>query len=74
MSKASSDIQRLEREVKELSHLCRELDPFSPIDLKLQKKLKKWGLDEEEDPFILTNKLIKGLEDAINALEKRKIH
>lgn len=74
MSKASSELQRLEREVKELSHLCRELDPFSPIDQKFQRKLKKWGLADEEDPFVLTNKLIKGLEDAITALEKRKIH
>ncbi|GAB4019332.1 MAG: hypothetical protein Fur0010_21250 [Bdellovibrio sp.] len=68
------DSKRLEKSVKELSELCRHLDPFGPIDSKMKKKLKKFGLDKEEDPFILTNKLIKNLEDAMSELEQRKVH
>lgn len=68
------DSKRLEKSVKELNELCRNLDPFGPIDSKMKKKLKKFGLDKEKDPFVLTNLLIKNLEDALSELEQRKVH
>lgn len=55
----------LNLKVEELQKLCAELDPFKKISKKHQKILKKYGLNEIEDPYLLSNHLISLTENAL---------
>lgn len=47
---------------EQLKRLCLELDPYAPISEELKKDLKSLGVSEFDDPFALTNELLKILD------------
>lgn len=54
---------RLEEQYKELSFLCMNYDPYSPeADVEITKLLEKYKLTHIEDPFTITNYLLKMLD------------
>jgi len=67
------DLKRLNESITELQSICAELDPYSPIDLKMKERLKKFHIVDFSDPFHLTNTLILLLEDALELKESLSI-
>ena len=61
-------IQELSNVIEELNTLCRDLDPYQPIDTKTQEQLKRYGVFEIDNPFVITNKLVLILENAVEEL------
>ncbi len=70
---SSINKEKLRSDIEELSSICQKLDPFAPIDFKMKKELQKWGLDQEDDPFVITNKLILKLETALLKAKQEKL-
>lgn len=63
----------IEKKRADLEFLCRELDPFHPIDTSMKDKLKPFHLENIDDPFRLTAELITLMENTIEELERLKI-
>lgn len=61
----TTQLKELDQKLKLLRELARELDPFQGVSPKDQRKLKKLGIPMSDDPFRLTNHLLKELEDAL---------
>ena len=49
-----------------LKEICADIDPFRPLSEELTLKLQEIGVQELEDPFKLTNHLLRTLEENIN--------
>jgi hypothetical protein len=48
---------------QELEYVMKHLNPYDrPYPAEMQTILKKWKLDETQDPFELTNQLLQLLE------------
>ena len=61
-------IEKLESEIRALTRICSELDPYRPIPTMLQKELWDLGIKDQTDPFKITNKLLLSMENAIEEL------
>lgn len=75
LSQLSSPEERLNflnEKVEKLKFITDQLDPYKPLPEVMRLALKEFHLDHENNPFVLTNKLIILLEDAINELYELK--
>lgn len=63
--KGEAYLQTLEQRIQELRQLCQDIDPYSPLSDEEEKLLAKHHIYSCFDPFVLTNKLILALEDAL---------
>ena len=68
----SEYISQLEGRISELNQLCANLDPYATIDEEEIKVLKKFNIQNWQDPFKLTNQLVLLLEDSIEELHRLK--
>jgi len=63
----------LEVKIAELKDLCQNLDPYSPLSEKAKSKLLGHGINEFDNPFTITNKLLLLLEDSISEQLKLRL-
>lgn len=66
----SEHIISLEARIKTLSDICNELNPYSPVTEDFKKRLREFNIMEFEDPFKITNALLRLLEDSIEELHQ----
>ena len=64
--------QKIEHKIKELKHFCDHLDPYKELSNVEISILKKYHIYPPYDPFIITNKLLMEMEDAIEELKELK--
>lgn len=64
-TQAHKKIKKLDRRLALLKELAQEIDPFRPLEPSDKQKLKKAGINHFDDPFSLTNQLLKKLEDGL---------
>lgn len=69
-SPLSETIEVLEARIKKLSDICNELNPYAPVDESFKKRLREFNIMEFEDPFKITNALLRLLEDSIDELHR----
>jgi len=62
----------LEDKIKKLGDICNELNPYLPIDADFKLRLREFKIINADDPFHVTNALLRLLEDAINELHTLK--
>lgn len=74
-------IGKLQRDFSELEKICQKIDPYQKLKPADKKKLLKWKIIPTEDPFSLTNQLLRKLDEIeteIKAkqklLEQRRLH
>lgn len=60
----------LEERIKKLGDICHELNPYLAVSAEFKIKLREFNIREANDPFHLTNALLKLLEDAIKELHQ----
>ena len=65
------DDQNLESFITQLKSLCDNMDPFAPIEEEERERLHDLGLTQLEDPYQLTNLMLKNMEDALEEWERR---
>jgi hypothetical protein len=65
-------IHFLEERIQKLNDICNELNPYSPITPEFKKRLREFNIIEASDPFLVTNALLRLLEDTINELHQLK--
>jgi hypothetical protein len=58
----------LEARIKKLGDICNELNPYAPVSKEFQLRLREFNIMEFEDPFKITNALLRLLEDSIDEL------
>jgi hypothetical protein len=58
----------LEERIKKLGDICNELNPYQPIAVSFQVRLREFNILEFSDPFKITNALLMLLEDTIDEL------
>lgn len=63
-------ILRLEARIKKLGDICNDLNPYAPVSDEFKKRLREFNIMEFEDPFKITNALLRLLEDSIDELHK----
>lgn len=68
----SMDIMNLEILISKLKGICHEIDPYTELTLSMKERLIDVGIEEFDDPFALTNKLLFITENAIEELAKLK--
>ena len=61
-------INYLEDRIKKLGDICNDLNPYLPIPLDFQSRLREFNIMEYSDPFKITNALLILLEDTIDEL------
>ena len=61
---------KLEGRIQVLRSLCQEIDPYTPLKSEVREQLKELGIDDGEDPFALTNRLLLLMEDALEEFHK----
>ena len=61
-------IKVLSQNIDELNTLCRELDPYQEISKEMMEQLSKYGVFTEDNPFVITNKLVLILENSVEEL------
>lgn len=64
----------LNENIKRLRYLCDHLDPYGEINERFKNELTFFQITSYRDPFELTNKLLKLMEDTLEEKEKRKLH
>lgn len=69
-SPLSESIEALELRIKKLSDICNELNPYAPVDESFKKRLREFNIMEFEDPFKITNALLRLMEDSIDELHQ----
>lgn len=69
-SPLSETIEVLEARIKKLSDICNELNPYAPVDESFKKRLREFNIMEFEDPFKITNALLRLMEDSIDELHQ----
>ena len=62
----------LENRIQKLGEICNELNPYLPIPQDFKLKLREFNILEVEDPFKITNALLRLLEDSIDELHLLK--
>jgi hypothetical protein len=62
------------KNIERLKYLCDHLDPYSPLDENFKTELSYFKIDNYRDPFDLTNKLLKLMEDSLEEQQTRKLH
>jgi hypothetical protein len=55
--------------IQKLRTLCSQLDPFSPLSPENESFLRQIGIKDLENPYELTNQLVKMMEDLIEDSE-----
>lgn len=65
-------ILNLEARIKKLGDICNDLNPYQPISDDFKKRLREFNILNADDPFHVTNALLRLLEDAINELHLLK--
>lgn len=68
----SEKINLLENRIKKLGDICNELNPYLPVPPEFKLRLREFNILEVEDPFKITNALLRLLEDSINELHVLK--
>ncbi len=63
-------VVRLEARIKKLGDICNELNPYAPVSDEFKKRLREFNIMEFEDPFKITNALLRLLEDSIDELHQ----
>lgn len=58
----------LEARIKKLGDICNELNPYMPVNDEFKIRLREFNIMEFEDPFKITNALLRLLEDSIDEL------
>ena len=61
-------IEELSNTIEDLNWLCKELDPYQPLDKEMTDKLSSYGIFEIDNPFMITNKLVFILENSVEEL------
>jgi hypothetical protein len=61
-------IEELSNTIEDLNLLCKELDPYQPLDKETTDKLSTYGIFEIDNPFMITNKLVFMLENSVEEL------
>ena len=65
----------MKNDVEFLKKMAQTIDPFDPESRnQFYRELKELGLDTIDDPFQLTNALIKLIEDSIEKNENEESH
>lgn len=64
--------QELTTFIEKLNSICQHLDPYHPLSDKDSLALLELGIAKHDDPFELTNNLVKMLEDAIEEKMSRE--
>lgn len=64
----------LDKNIERLKYLCDNLDPYSPVKGKFKSELEFFQINQYRDPYDLTNKLLKLMEDSLEERENRKLH
>ena len=57
--------------IAKVEKLCTTIDPFQGLTEKEKEQLRAWGI-EWENPYDLTNKLVKWLEDMIELRQSQR--
>ena len=65
-------IQALEERIQKLDSICNELNPYTPVPEEFKKRLREFNIMEFEDPFKITNALLRLIEDSIDELHEFK--
>ncbi len=72
------EIELLQKKISQLNNICNTLNPYGPISTPMQEELSQFGIDDIDNPFTVTNKLILLLENSVDDLNKlideQKIH
>lgn len=55
--------------IKELRSLCFEVDPYSGISSDQIEQLKRYGITDFSNPFLITNQLLMLLDEAEEELK-----
>lgn len=55
-----------DEKIEQLKRLSQELDPFSEISNEQKLELAIFGITDFSDPFVITNKILKILEENLN--------
>lgn len=68
-------ITKMKNDIEFLKKMAQTIDPFDPESRnQFYQELKELGLDTIDDPFQLTNALIKLIEDSIEKTEIEESH
>lgn len=62
----------LDERVHILKELCQIVDPFLPLSSDMKESLKSVGIENLEDPFQITNRLIFLLEETLMLDQKNQ--
>ncbi len=65
------ELHLLEQKIADLKNLCLTIDPYSPLNDQDKELLNRYQIYDFYDPFMLTNKLILALEDALEEWHQR---
>ncbi len=55
-----------DEKIEQLKRLSQELDPFNEISNEQKLELAIFGITDFSDPFVITNKILKILEENLN--------
>ena len=66
---ARAHLLKLEKKIERLKYICDHLDPYTKKDADINERLEEFQLQNIEDPFELTNKLLLMMENTIEELE-----
>jgi hypothetical protein len=58
-----------DEQLESLKTFCQSFDPYSEMDLETKLRLQEFGITELSDPFQITNKILKLLENNIQYRE-----
>jgi hypothetical protein len=61
-------IEELSTVIEDLNMLCNDLDPYLPLSEDQLKQLSAYGIFKDDDPFLITNKLVLILENSVEEL------
>lgn len=62
----------LEERIAELEDICQHIDPAQEISEEMKLRLERFHIVDLIDPFMITNKLVVLLEDAIEEWQSLK--
>ncbi len=61
-------IEALKARIQKLGDICNELNPYGPVAEVFKMRLREFNIMEFEDPFKITNALLRLLEDSVDEL------
>ena len=71
-TEVSSHAHMSDTQLERLKDICASIDPFKKIDEKTFADLNEMGIHDVEDPFKLTNHLLRILEENLNSRQKNE--